>query len=150
MMRIGSMLNDVARSLFKRPFTQPYPFKTYPVAERTRGQLEWDREKCNGCGLCARDCPAQAIEVKTIDRAAHRFIYNYRTDRCIYCGQCVESCKPQALKLSADRWHLASTARKQFSLAYGETPEQAAEAVAKTAAPTAAPAPEAKPGDQGQ
>ena len=124
MIRIGSMINDVTRSLFKRPFTQRYPFVVEPVAERTRGQLEWDREKCNGCGLCARDCPAQAIEVKTIDRAQKRFIYNYRTDRCIYCGQCVESCKPGALVLSKDRWHLAATNKEPFSLQYGEKPAE--------------------------
>ena len=46
MMRIGSMLGDIMRSLVRRPFTERYPFVVQPAPERTRGRLEWDEEKC--------------------------------------------------------------------------------------------------------
>ena len=50
-----------------------------------------DPDKCKGCTLCARNCPANAIsgEVKTphiIDNA-----------KCIKCGACMDSCKFKAI-----------------------------------------------------
>ncbi len=120
MMRIGSMFSDVLASLFTRPFTVRYPFVVVPAPRSTRGALDYDMGKCTGCMACVRDCPADAIQVKVVDRAAKKFIFRYRTDRCIYCGQCVSSCKTDALSMSADRWHLASADRKPFSVVYGE------------------------------
>jgi electron transfer flavoprotein alpha subunit len=47
-------------------------------------------EKCNGCGMCARACPYQAIEM---ENKKARWI----EDRCTLCGACLESCKFEAL-----------------------------------------------------
>ena len=46
-----------------------------------------DPEKCKGCSLCARKCPADAItgEIKS------PFIID--KDKCLKCGACIESCK---------------------------------------------------------
>ncbi len=46
-----------------------------------------DADKCKGCTLCAKKCPAKAItgEVKK----AHLI----NSDICIRCGQCVNSCR---------------------------------------------------------
>ncbi len=118
MMRIGSMLSDIMRSLVRRPFTERYPFVVKPAPERTRGRLEWDAEKCTGCMLCVKDCPADAIQVTVVDRAAKKLIFRYRTDRCVYCGQCVVSCKPGALSMSPEHWHLSSTTKESFSVVY--------------------------------
>jgi len=49
-----------------------------------------DFEKCNGCTMCARACPYQALEMQ--DKKA-RWI----EDRCTLCGACLESCKFEAL-----------------------------------------------------
>ena len=72
-MKIASMFNDVFLSLWKRPFTERYPFKTRPAPTRLRGKLLWDQGKCKGCMLCVRDCPARAIEIDVADRAARKY-----------------------------------------------------------------------------
>lgn len=53
-------------------------------------QIIIDLEKCNGCTMCARACPYQAIEIE--DKKA-RWI----EDLCTLCGACLESCKFEAL-----------------------------------------------------
>ena len=86
-MKIASMLDDVFASLFKRPFTELYPYKVKPAPANLRGKLLWKEEKCDGCKLCVRDCPAKAIEVEMLDRATKKVAYHYHMDRCIYCAQ---------------------------------------------------------------
>jgi len=45
-----------------------------------------DPEKCEGCGLCAKSCPADCI-TKTTDS-----IYSIRTEACLKCGSCLWAC----------------------------------------------------------
>jgi formate hydrogenlyase subunit 6/NADH:ubiquinone oxidoreductase subunit I len=118
-MKIASMLNDVFVSLFRRPFTELYPFAVKPAPLRLRGKLLWAEEKCKGCMLCVRDCPAIAIEIEVVDRAAKKYLFHYRIDRCIYCAQCVASCKEEALSMSSTLYHLASGDRTTFTEVYG-------------------------------
>jgi len=112
------MLNDVVVSMFRRPFTELYPYRVKPAPDRLRGKLLWDESKCDGCKLCVRDCPARAIEVEVIDRAANRYAYHYHLDRCIYCAQCVVSCPHHALSMSRTLYHLASTDKASFVEVY--------------------------------
>ncbi|NLN76180.1 MAG: NADH-quinone oxidoreductase subunit NuoF [Armatimonadetes bacterium] len=58
-------------------------FKTYSIIE----------EKCRGCGLCAKKCPADAIsgEIKKP--------YVINADLCIKCGACADACKFEAVTL---------------------------------------------------
>ena len=46
-------------------------------------------EKCNGCGLCARNCKASCINPKE-----HKIDYS----RCVMCMDCLEKCKQGAIK----------------------------------------------------
>lgn len=48
-----------------------------------------DVDKCNACGLCARECPLQAIEMK--DELP---VFG---EGCVACGLCVSLCPTQAL-----------------------------------------------------
>ena len=48
---------------------------------------EIDPDKCRGCTLCARQCPAGAISGKV--KEAHVI----DTEKCVKCGACIEKCK---------------------------------------------------------
>jgi NADH:ubiquinone oxidoreductase subunit F (NADH-binding)/Pyruvate/2-oxoacid:ferredoxin oxidoreductase delta subunit len=51
-----------------------------------------DPEKCKNCGMCARNCPFNAI---TGDRVTG---FTIHAEKCTKCGQCVEVCKFKAIK----------------------------------------------------
>lgn len=117
--KVGSMLQDVLQSLVKPPATQRYPFTRPTTPPRLRGLLVWEGNECIGCTLCAKDCPAKALEVITLDKKAKRFVVRYHVDRCTFCAQCVESCRRGCLKMSDD-WELATFSKQAFELYYGK------------------------------
>ncbi len=49
-------------------------------------------ESCNGCGLCARKCPSEAI----VGEPKHP--YTIVESQCIKCGMCVETCRFDAIE----------------------------------------------------
>lgn len=119
-MKIGTMLEDVLRSLFRKPVTELYPYERQPVPERLRGKLVWNPEKCTGCCLCVTDCPSNAIELITIDKANKRFVLRYDIGRCTFCSQCVQNCRFKCLEMSNEAWELAATSKTPFTVYYGE------------------------------
>lgn len=137
-MRIGAMLGDISRSLFKRPVTERYPFERRPTPERLRGRLQFDAARCTGCKICVRDCPAYAIELHVVDKATKRFVMRFETDRCTYCAQCVVSCNFNALSMSHEQWELAALSREPFSVPLGR-PEDIQELANRAAAAPSVP-----------
>lgn len=119
-MRLGAMLADVVGGLAKEPVTERYPYERQDAPARLRGKLLWNRESCTGCGLCAKDCPADALEVIVIDRKAKQFVVRYHVDRCTFCAQCVASCRQGAMQMSNEEWELAALGKQDFTINYGE------------------------------
>ena len=55
---------------------------------------EIDAEKCKGCTLCARNCPAKAIDGEV------RKPHSIDKKKCIKCGLCAAKCKFGAVKIA--------------------------------------------------
>lgn len=134
-MKLGSLLGELISSLFKKPVTITYPAKREEAPESFRGKLMYDHVKCSGCGLCVRDCPADALDLIVLDKANKRFVMRYNADRCTFCDQCVISCKFDALELSRSDWELANVSREPMDILYGreEDVKQVLERAAKPA-----------------
>lgn len=78
-----------------------------------------DTSKCNGCGLCARNCKAACIDSKN-----HSIDYS----RCVDCMDCLDKChrgaisythlrpalKPDSVKAEAKTGDKADSSRRQF------------------------------------
>jgi formate hydrogenlyase subunit 6/NADH:ubiquinone oxidoreductase subunit I len=138
-MRIGAMLGDISRSLFRKPVTERYPFERKVAPERLRGHLAFEPAKCTGCKICVRDCPADAIALLVVDKATKRFVMRFHADRCTFCAQCVVSCNFDALAMASDQWELAALNREAFVVLLGRPEDVRALASPPTAAPAAQP-----------
>ncbi len=119
-MRLGMLWADLWAGLRRRPTTVPYPRERVAPPPQLRGALRWDPARCTGCALCVKDCPAGAIELITVDKAAKRFVIRYAADRCVFCSQCVQSCRFKCLELSPASWELAALKRDSFNLLFGD------------------------------
>ncbi len=119
-MKFGTMLRDVFESFIKKPVTQGYPVEKVVTSEHFRGKLIYNPSACTGCCLCTKDCPSNAIELITIDRAAKRFVLKYHMDRCVFCGQCVTNCKFKCMGMSNQDWELAALKKESFEVYYGK------------------------------
>jgi len=99
---------------FRPKFTRQYPEERWnpPPSFRGRPVLveEAGVERCVACGLCARVCPALAIEVQAseTDLAKERYPVRFEINmlRCIFCGFCEEACPEEAIVMS-DEYELA-------------------------------------------
>lgn len=62
-------------------------------------RVRFDKDKCKNCGMCEKNCKAQAIDFKncTVDYS-----------RCVVCGDCLDKCKFDALHYTAKKPAVAS------------------------------------------
>jgi len=98
---------------FDKVITQQYPENraTLKLPSRSRARIELvfyeqtGNFRCIACGLCARACPNNSIEVirgkdpVTNKPKLEKFIYHF--ERCMVCGLCVDACKSNALKMDS-------------------------------------------------
>jgi len=102
-MKIAVFLPELIRHLFKKPATVDYPFKKLAVPANFRGTPYLNPDMCIVCRACERDCPAEAIEISSVNEAEKRFKMIIHNDRCIHCAQCVDSCptSPKAMQMDS-------------------------------------------------
>ncbi len=102
----GMMLT--LRHFFRPKFTRQYPEERWNPPSSFRGRPvlveEAGVERCVACGLCARVCPALAIEVQASETELAKERYPVRFEinmlRCIFCGFCEEACPEEAIVMS--------------------------------------------------
>lgn len=56
------------------------------------------KDTCFGCGMCAKQCPADAIKVTDyVAPGKKKPAYEIDPDKCIKCGACMSTCKFKAI-----------------------------------------------------
>ena len=125
-------LRLLMKQLFQKPFTNKFPVKYAPknvtallqkvekgevkinppieLPDYFRGKILYDKEKCIGCKMCIRVCPAKAIDFKEEEKKIKIYL-----GRCIFCSQCNDVCPVDALHMGRE-FLLASTNRLDESL----------------------------------
>ena len=104
------------KQIFRPKFTRQYPEERWNPPSSFRGRPvlveENGVERCVACGLCARVCPALAIEVQAAETPLDKERYPERFEinmlRCIFCGFCEEACPEEAIVMS-DEYELVFT-----------------------------------------
>ncbi len=98
------------KRMFEPKFTRQYPEEVWEADGSYRGRpvlvQEDGVERCVACGLCARVCPALAIEVQAaeteLEKERYPKLFEINMLRCIFCGFCEEVCPEEAIVMSKE------------------------------------------------
>ncbi len=61
-------------------------------------QYKIDKDKCIGCGMCAKNCPAGCISRTDYTPEGHKLAsFEIDSTKCVKCGLCMSNCKFSAI-----------------------------------------------------
>jgi len=117
MVRLGKIQPELMKNARSTQATVRYPFVKAGINVPKGLRARWDYkvpERCTGCKICERVCPAEAIEMIKCRPEDFRTKTGFRPichlDRCVICGQCVESC-PRGVLTLTDSFEMAFLSR---------------------------------------
>ena len=94
--KLGKM---TMKSLFGTPETICYPAQTKSVPKGLKGHIEVDMSTCILCSMCAKCCPAGAIEVDK-----KQGTWSIDPFRCVQCASCTRACPKDCLQMLPTYW----------------------------------------------
>ncbi len=65
----------------------------------TTGRVTIDRDRCNGCGLCASICPGKAIYLSGEGKEPKAYLEE-EFPQCMSCNDCAAICEKDAITAS--------------------------------------------------
>jgi len=97
-------LTYAIKGLFSKPVTEKYPFVLKEAPEGYRGRIEYDPEKCIGCGMCVRVCSPGAITLTKGEKTeeGEKITLKFQLSSCTFCKLCADFCPKKAIKLTKD------------------------------------------------
>jgi formate hydrogenlyase subunit 6/NADH:ubiquinone oxidoreductase subunit I len=113
MAKISPIFKKVVSFVFSKPATAGYPYIKPQLNDNYRGVMQLDTARCVGCGLCSRDCPAEAIKMVPYYNGKKR--PQFSLSKCLFCYQCAESCPKKAIK-NTTIYELATTDKTTLTL----------------------------------
>ena len=131
-----AMERELLKNAFSKPATVPYPFQKRVIPSGGRGKHAYDEQKCTGCGICSRICPAFAIEMKGLGPKCEGIKVNLNA--CIFCQQCEDNCPTGALVLTGE-YELAVINKSDGTLDFKRAPRLPPTPVAKPAVTASVP-----------
>lgn len=79
--------------------------------------LRLNRNLCDGCGVCADNCPKEAIKwnppLIVEGHLARKPTIDFDADSCIFCGECATICPLDALRMEIDGEEIATIVKNE-------------------------------------
>ena len=95
-------INDISSSFSYNSFGENLLYKIFSeklLHKIMYGKIKIDCTKCIGCGICAKKCPVQIIEIKN-KKAEQK---KNGVPECIYCCECYHACKVGAISIDLSK-----------------------------------------------
>ena len=117
------------KSIFSKPETILYPVIEKTAPEGLKGHIDVDMSQCILCSICARTCPADAIEV---DKTQN--LWSINRFACVQCGSCTLACPKECLTMEPTYQKPAASMHKDVFYKPAVTEEEKAAKEAQNAA----------------